>query len=170
MDCIRKTRDVRQAAWTCQDCGGPVSNARTARCMSCRIAYEKALAAAHTCSICGSEYHVPQDALDCEAGGLPPASFRTVDGDEELFVGKQLTYPTEDTMFGSRYCYSSDHGVVLGGVVEMVRLRNAGRRHGWLLVVQGQMGQRERRKRKHEWDSQGHATITGLCMRNQWDT
>ena len=57
------------------------------------------------CQICGQKFYTFEDANHCES---------SVNIDEPNYeVGDELDFEDESTMFGSRYCYSSNGGKII---------------------------------------------------------
>lgn len=85
----------------------------------------------YLCNYCKNEYHDYQTAMNCEELGIPPNPYPE---------GSIIQYEDESTMFGSRWSYSTESGIVLYSWMGVVESKsNPGAHafisHGWSWIV-----------------------------------
>lgn len=78
----------------------------------------------YRCELCHSEYESVDGAIVCESLGRPDPRFK---------VGDEITYGTEDSLTGTRWCYSGAKGEVQGRrLILVVRNSDGQKSHVWL--------------------------------------
>jgi len=79
----------------------------------------------YVCEKCGSEYYEHHEALACETL-MEPENYN------EYNIGDEINFQNEDSMFGSRYSYTSLNGKVIDKT--LIKSNSDGLHHTLLFV------------------------------------
>lgn len=85
----------------------------------------------YLCSACKNEYRTFQEAMDCESRPVPFNPYPE---------GSVVNYEDESTMFGTRYSYTTDSGIVL---YSWLGYNLKTKEHVWSWIVQSSNGHSE---------------------------
>jgi len=81
----------------------------------------------HCCNICKEEFRLFDEAIKCELLNTEI---------QKHFVGDTVSYEDESTMFGSRYSYCTESGIVLFAYPIRVTNRNRSTMaHAWIYII-----------------------------------